>query len=116
MIFLRKLVEGGSKHSFGIHVAKMAGMPKEIVQRAGAILGQLEAKAVTLSENETPSIENPSLMVERVAVQQLGFFNSEPAINSEIVDQLEIVDINSMTPIECMMKLHELKGMLDAAE
>jgi len=116
VIFLRKLVEGGSKHSFGIHVAKMAGMPKEIVQRAGAILGQLEAKAVTLSEEGAPSIENSSPIVERVAVQQLGFFNSEPAINSEIVEQLEIVDINSMTPIECMMKLHELKEMLEAAE
>jgi len=116
VIFLRKLVEGGSKHSFGIHVAKMAGMPNEIVQRAGAILGQLEAKAVTLSENGETTIDQSAPIVQSITTQQLGFFAPEPQINSEIIDQLEIVDINSMTPIECMMKLHELKGMMEAAE
>lgn len=117
VIFLRKLIEGGSKHSFGIHVAKMAGMPKEIVQRAGQILHQLETKASNLSDDDSnKTIHQSRPIVERVVTHQLDFFNSSGDDHSEIIEQLESVDINAMTPIECMMKLVELKKMIEASQ
>ncbi|MBT8221408.1 MAG: DNA mismatch repair protein MutS, partial [Bacteroidia bacterium] len=112
VIFLRKLVEGGSKHSFGIHVAKMAGMPKEIVKRASTLLGHLEEKALSL-QNDERTIEKSSPSVEHIVTHQLGFFDSSDERSHAIIDQLELVDINSMTPIECMMKLHELKKLME---
>jgi len=106
VIFLRKLVPGGSKHSFGIHVAQMAGMPKAIVQRANEILHQLEAKSLdkeNLSDVIPPSTSNLQLSI---------FETSDPAI-AKIKEAFQHLDINSMTPIECMMKLNELASLLE---
>ena len=108
VIFLRKLQEGGSHHSFGIHVAKMAGMPRYVVERANDILVQLEQK----------NIENQDIG-EKVArlsqpAMQLSFFDgaADPKLTA-IKEQLEDTDLNRLTPIECMLKLDELKKLLE---
>lgn len=108
VIFLRKLQEGGSKHSFGIHVAKMAGMPRYVVERANEILGQLEQKSIDTGDlNEKVKKINAPAM-------QLSFFDAEPdPVLTELKEQLEEIDLNRLTPIECMLKLDELKKLLD---
>ena len=110
VLFLRKLVEGGSHHSFGIHVAQMAGMPKSIILRAAEILQQLERKSIEdKSENMATNIE-PSTSTEQM---QLSIFEvSDPAIG-KVKEMLGSMDINTMTPIECMMKLNELVRILE---
>jgi len=113
VIFLRKLVPGGSKHSFGIHVARMAGMPIEVLKRANEILKQLELKSIT-TEN---GIENPDLseQVKRIEPDpyQLSIFETTDPIAGKLKQALEDIQLNSMTPIECMMKLNELKAMIE---
>ncbi|BDS12877.1 DNA mismatch repair protein MutS [Aureispira anguillae] len=108
VIFLRKLQEGGSKHSFGIHVAKMAGMPRYVVERANEILGQLEQKSIDAGnlDEKVKKIAAPAM--------QLSFFDAAPdPVLTELKEQLEEVDLNRLTPIECMLKLDELKKLLD---
>lgn len=107
VIFLRKLQEGGSKHSFGIHVAKMAGMPRYVVERANEILGQLEQKSIDTGDlsEKVKKINAPAM--------QLSFFDAEPdPVLTELKGQLEDMDLNLLTPIECMLKLDELKRLL----
>lgn len=108
VIFLRKLQEGGSKHSFGIHVAKMAGMPRYVVERANEILGQLEQKSI-----DTGDLDEKVKKIAAPAMQ-LSFFDAapDPAL-TQLKEQLEEVDLNRLTPIECMLKLDELKKILD---
>ncbi len=107
VLFLRKLIEGGSHHSFGIHVAKMAGMPRSIVERATAILAQLEQKSIDGNEIDKQLKTLPS------QAYQLNIFGEEadPAL-TEMKTTILDLDINGMTPIECMMKLNELKQTL----
>jgi DNA mismatch repair protein MutS len=113
VIFLRKLVPGGSKHSFGIHVARMAGMPKEVLNRANEILKQLELKSIT-TEN---GIQNPDLSEQVKNIEpdpyQLSIFETIDPVAGKLKQALSDIQINSMTPIECMMKLNELKAMMD---
>ena len=113
VIFLRKLVPGGSKHSFGIHVARMAGMPREVLNRANEILKQLELKSIT-SEN---GIQNPDLSEQVKNIEpdpyQLSIFETVDPVAGKLKQALSDIQINSMTPIECMMKLNELKAMMD---
>jgi DNA mismatch repair protein MutS len=127
IIFLRKLTPGGSNHSFGIHVAQMAGMPREIVRRATEILAQLESQhiesdnvvvEVTGHAPSSPTTEGPS--VKPVAAQnfsqpapQLSIFETVDPTAGRIKAALEDLSINNMTPIECMMKLNELKALLE---
>ncbi len=106
VVFLRKLVEGGSKHSFGIHVAKMAGMPKELVERANDILHELEKKSVNKTDLKAEDIP------KREDKVQLQMFSSASPLHDEILTMLESMDINAMTPVECMLKLAELKDKL----
>ena len=106
VVFLRKLIEGGSKHSFGIHVAKMAGMPKGLVERANDILHELEKKSVNNSEIKAEDIP------KRQEKLQLQMFSSSTPVHDEILTLLEKIDINAMTPVECMLKLSELKDKL----
>ncbi len=105
VIFLRKLAPGGSTHSFGIHVAKMAGMPPELIQRANEILQQLEEKNVdnTISE-QVKNIGSPKL--------QLSIFDTHSETFAEIRKLLEDIDINRLTPVEALMKLNEVKSLL----
>ena len=104
VLFLRKLVEGGSAHSFGIHVAKMAGMPQQVIQRANKILKQLEKSHS--SEELTDKVK--SLNNE----MQLSFFNLDDPLLEEIKDEILHIDINTLTPVEALMKLNEIKRMI----
>lgn len=111
VIFLRKLQAGGSEHSFGIHVARMAGMPKQVVERAGEILHQLEEKRVNSSEETTIA---GKLKQTKAPVVQMSFFDAEPDPRFEKVkDYLSSLDLNRLTPIECMLKLVEVKKILE---
>jgi DNA mismatch repair protein MutS len=105
VLFLRKLVKGGSEHSFGIHVAKMAGMPQQVIHRANKILKQLEKSHS--SEELTDKVK--SLNDE----MQLSFFNLDDPLLEEIKDEILHIDINTLTPVEALMKLNEIKRMLE---
>ena len=104
ILFLRKLVEGGSEHSFGIHVARMAGMPKSVVDRANVIMKRLE-KAHSSQENKTKDL------ITKDDEIQLSFFQLDDPILERIRDEIQNLDINSLTPVEALMKLNELKKM-----
>ncbi|HEY0262126.1 MAG TPA: DNA mismatch repair protein MutS, partial [Chitinophagales bacterium] len=104
IIFLRKLAAGGSEHSFGIHVAKMAGMPRLIIDRANELLTELEE----LRENNQA---RQSLKKSAPKIQMSMFDMSDPKLK-RVGEVLEKVEINALTPIEALMKLNELKGLL----
>ncbi len=109
VIFLRKLKAGGSKHSFGIHVAKMAGMPKEIINRAQTILLELEKKSISQNSKTDTTDKLAALPAETM---QLSIFEAKDPLGEQLKESLIDVDINSLTPVECMMKLKELTEML----
>lgn len=143
VLFTRKLVPGGSEHSFGIHVAKMAGMPKKVLDRANQILAQLEGeregkesgiggseRKINLKlggekknqglriENQESRIKNQEVFVEAINKQssaenlQLSFFQLNDPVLENIKDELQKTDINTLTPIEALMKLNEIKKMI----
>ncbi len=113
VIFLRKLEEGGCEHSFGIHVAAMAGMPREIISRALEILEDLEKKTIEGHETnqKTETRQNAKNIVPNQF--QLSLFETADPIAGQLRQNIKTLDLNTMTPIECMLKLHELKKMLD---
>lgn len=108
VIFMRKLVPGGSEHSFGIHVAKMAGMPKSIVKRANEILKQLE------TDNRQEGIS--SKPVKKIASggegYQLNFFQLDDPVLSRVRDEIKNLDVNNLTPIEALNKLNEIRKII----
>jgi len=104
VIFLRKLVRGGSNHSFGIHVARMAGMPKSLVKRSEEILAQLE----DTHRNDSLSKPLDSIRTEREGVQ-LSFFQLDDPVLKQIRDEIANLDINHLTPVEALNKLNEIK-------
>ena len=108
IVFLRKLIPGGSEHSFGIHVARMAGMPKEVVRRAEQILAQLETKSVESGSTLSVDANKASLREMPVENMQLSMFDMSDPRGQELINELEELDLNSMSPLECMMKLNEL--------
>ncbi len=111
VIFLRKLTKGGSEHSFGIHVARMAGMPKTLLQRATEILHELESKNVG---PEDGAARKNSIPVKEVNTAiQLSIFDQTDVTLRQIKDALLNMDINQMTPIACMMALLDLKKKID---
>ena len=106
VIFLRKLVPGGSNHSFGIHVAKMAGMPPSVVQRADEILVQLE------DANRKDSLSKPlDGMAEKREGFQMSIFQLDDPVLKSIRDEIKTLDINNLTPIEALNKLNEIKKL-----
>ncbi len=105
VLFLRKLVEGGSEHSFGIHVAKMAGMPQQVIHRANKILKRLEK-----SHSSEELTDKVKLLKDDL---QLSFFNLDDPLLEEIKDEILHIDINTLTPVEALMKLNEIKRMLE---
>ena len=110
VIFLRKLTPGGSEHSFGIHVARMAGMPKSLLQRATEILHELESKNLSLEEKgHRTKPEGP----KETSHYQLSIFDQTDVRLQRIKRELEHMDVNQMTPIECMMALLKLKKELE---
>ena len=105
ILFLRKLQPGGSEHSFGIHVAKMAGMPNKVVRRAEDVLKQLEKSHA----NENLTNTTSKITQENM---QLSFFQLDDPILEAIRDDLEGLDINTLTPVEALMKLNEIKSRI----
>ncbi len=105
VIFLRKLVAGGSKHSFGIHVAKLAGMPSPVIHRAEKMLKSLE----TSTKKDKPSTNT----MKKEEDLQLSFFQLDDPLLEEIRDEILGTDLNSLTPIEALMKLNEIKRMIE---
>ena len=105
VLFLRKLIPGGSHHSFGIHVAKMAGMPKAVLQRANKILKRLEKS----HSSEELSDQMKQLSEDEM---QLSFFKLDDPLLEELRDEILEVDIDTLTPVEALMKLNEMKRML----
>lgn len=118
MIFLRKLVEGGNEHSFGIQVAKLAGMPRSIVERASNILKNLEAERIQggVAEPDVTAIpgikKNNKESNRREEGMQLSFFQMEDPLLLEIRDDLLAIDIDNLTPIEALNRLNYIKGLL----
>ncbi len=105
VLFLRKLVPGGSEHSFGIHVARMAGMPQQVLHRANKILKKLES---------SHGLDEKGKMMKKSAEEelQLSFFNLDDPILEELKEEILHLDINTLTPVEALMKLNEIKRML----
>lgn len=117
IIFLRKLAAGGSTHSFGIHVARMAGMPIELIERANEILKQLEDLRVTDStetDQKNPRVKNLKENLKNISTPQvqLSIFDAQTEVFEEMRHMLNAIDINRLTPVEALMKLNEIKGML----
>lgn len=103
IIFMRKLVEGGSEHSFGIHVAKMAGMPSVVVSRAKTIMKKLEKAHSQTQVKET--------LKQTEEDMQLSFFQLDDPVLEQIRDEIDNLDINSLTPVEALIKLNEIKKL-----
>lgn len=109
VIFMRKLMPGGSEHSFGIHVAKLAGMPKTVVNRANEVLNSLEG----LRKDHQVSNQKPSKKTKYKSADhsgmQLSFIQLDDPILEQIRDEIKDLDINTLTPVEALMKLNEIK-------
>jgi len=103
ILFLRKLVAGGTEHSFGIHVAKMAGMPSQIVNRAKEILLQLEESHATSGGEK--KVSKKGILKD----MQLSFFQLDDPVLEQIKEEITGIDINTLTPVEALLKLHEIK-------
>ena len=105
VVFVRKLVKGGSEHSFGIHVAKIAGMPKSITTRAGQVLKQLETNN---RSDASAAISAPRTK----SGMQLSFFQLDDPVLCQIRDEILSTDINNLTPMEALNKLNDIKGII----
>ncbi|MFN5417435.1 MAG: DNA mismatch repair protein MutS, partial [Flavobacteriia bacterium] len=105
ILFLRKLVEGGSEHSFGIHVAKLAGMPTQVINRATKLLTKLEQNHVSSESKKVKEVVSEQDM-------QLSFFQLNDPVLEQIREELVIIDINTLTPVEALIKLNEIKKLV----
>ncbi|MBA3901037.1 MAG: DNA mismatch repair protein MutS, partial [Bacteroidetes bacterium] len=105
IIFLRKLVEGGSEHSFGIHVARMAGMPKRVIERATEILQRLEVSHSSSENKKEQKIKDDENY-------QLSFFQLDDPVLQQIKEEIIKTDINTLTPVEALMKLNDIKKLI----
>ena len=105
VLFLRKLVPGGSAHSFGIHVAKMAGMPQHVLQTAKQKLKTLESTHSTVDNNKKKEVDKN----EEV---QLSFFKLDDPILEALRDEITALDIDTLTPVEALMQLNQIKRRL----
>ena len=109
VVFLRKLERGGSEHSFGIHVARIAGMPKSVVRRAETILQQLENDNAQVGSVAKPSVEH---IAGTRSGMQLSFFQLDDPVLCQVRDEILQLDINSLTPIEALNKLNDIKKIV----
>jgi len=105
VLFLRKLEQGGSEHSFGIHVARMAGMPYSLLKRAEEVLHQLESARTTSDKKTAIEKKDP-------AGYQLSFINLDDPLLLDIKDQIMDTDVDRLTPVEALMKLNDIKNLL----
>ena len=111
IIFLRKLAPGGSVHSFGIHVARMAGMPPDLIERANEILLQLEESRNNSQDDKKLSLDDSIKKLSAPKIQ-LSIFDAHSATFAEIRSLLDAVDINRLTPVEALLKLQEIKSKI----
>lgn len=111
VIFMRKLVRGGSEHSFGIHVAKLAGMPASIIDRANQILHDLEAPQHSPVSTAIPPAER-GLNTVGAGGMQLSFFQLDDPVLEQVRDEVTHLDINNLTPLEALNKLSEIKKLV----
>ena len=111
IIFLRKLVKGGSEHSFGIHVAQLAGMPHTIIKRANVILKALEEEGNQVGSAGKPDMENVTARANAQA--QLSFFQLDDPVLCQVRDEILGIDVNNLTPLEALNKLSEIKKIVD---
>ena len=109
VIFLRKLERGGSEHSFGIHVAKLAGMPKSIVSRANTILKELESAN---SKDVMKNSRGAKQVMQAGNGVQLSFFQLDDPVLCQIRDEILHLDINNLTPVEALNKLNDIKRIV----
>jgi DNA mismatch repair protein MutS len=112
VIFLRKLEAGGCEHSFGIHVAQMAGMPFSIIARANEILHELEQKSISKETKTQKEISNTLSALTTASSYQMSIFETNDPSIAKLKEVLDNVNINNMTPIDCMLKLKELQEIL----
>lgn len=114
VIFMRKLVRGGSEHSFGIHVAKLAGMPMSIVERANQILADMEGSSIAPVQAHQPTVKMGSgkASVSAPEGMQLSFFQLDDPVLEQIRDELKTLDINNLTPLEALNKLSDIKKLV----
>ncbi len=110
ILFLRKLVPGGSEHSFGIHVAKIAGMPNQVINRANSILKKLE------KSHSAEELQGKAKELSDEAGMQLSFFQLDDPVLNSIKEELLSIDINTLTPVEALMKLNEVKKLVGGRE
>jgi DNA mismatch repair protein MutS len=108
VVFVRQLVKGGSEHSFGIHVAKLAGMPPTIVKRANEVLKQLEAN----NRSDNAITKDLGDVASSRSGYQLSIFQLDDPVLSQIRDEILTIDINNLTPVEALNKLYDIKGIL----
>ncbi len=108
VVFLRKIVKGGSEHSFGIHVAKLAGMPQGIVDRANQVLKQLEAN----SQGGEAVTKDLADVASSRSGYQLSIFQLDDPVLTQIRDEILTIDVNNLTPVEALNKLNDIKGIL----
>lgn len=113
VLFLRKLIAGGSAHSFGIHVAKLAGMPAQVVKRAESVLKDLEASHANVGSGFKVKSSKPAVHAIEQDVQ-LSFFTLNDPVLQQIHDELVSTDINSLTPVEALLKLNDIKKLTGA--
>ena len=107
IIFLHKLQQGGSEHSFGIHVAKMAGMPQSITKRSESILKQME------KANRKEGVQKPLKdIVENREGYQLSFFQLDDPVLSQVRDEILNIDVDNLTPVEALNKLNDIKKIV----
>lgn len=111
IIFLRKLVKGGSEHSFGIHVAQLAGMPHTIIKRANVILKALEEEGNQVGSAGKPDMENVTARAN--AQTQLSFFQLDDPVLCQVRDEILGIDVNNLTPLEALNKLSEIKKIVN---
>ena len=109
VIFLRTLQPGGSEHSFGIHVAEIAGMPRSIVSRSKTILKQLEADNAEVGSVGKPSVER---LADSRDGMQLSIFQLDDPVLSQVRDEILGLDINNLTPVEALNKLNDIKKIV----
>ena len=112
ILFLRKLIEGGSEHSFGIHVARMAGMPGIVVKRAEQVLKELELSHSTVGSNKSRKQKLIGGEKQKADNLQLSFFQLNDPVLESIHEELMGIDINVLTPVEALIKLHDIKKLI----
>jgi DNA mismatch repair protein MutS len=111
VLFLRKLTQGGSEHSFGIHVARMAGMPQQVLHRAEEVLQQLESHHYKNNKGKKEKINKPA-----GGGYQLSFIALDDPLLLDVKEQIMDLDINALTPVEALMKLNDIKEILSGRQ